>query len=641
MVGKERSLEARRRKGRQAKGGPASVDAPPAASPPWGRVPVLALAMAVGVALVASANALTRTGREGGESLFWLGLFAIVIPTMWRVSSAQASRSERLVLVILASLAMYGVKVIHDPFGFTFADELIHQHNADEILRTARLFGDNSLLPITPFYPGLEAVTAAVAALTGLSTFGAGLLVVGVARVILAVAIVLVVEGVFRSSRAGAVASLLYIAAPNYLYWSAQFSYESLALPIGLLVLAMVVKWRHASTSTTGWGWNLIGVSLVPAIAVTHHLTSYAMLALLGLLCIFSLLASRLLARRHGPERIESSLRPPWLVTGAMALVVLCWIGLAGHRTTRYISPVLTKAVEQTLQVASQEAPSRRLFNAEASATSDTYATGPLEKIVALGSVAVLVLWIPLAVLTVRRRLKRDALLAVMALCALAYLGTFPLRFVPAAWETAIRASDFLFVGVAGVLAGMGLHRRAVLRIKNGGAILVCGAATILMSGGVIGGWPPGLRLSAPYRIAASVSSVDPPGVALGRWSRENIGTDNRIAAEEADARTLLEYGDQEPIAGRSPDVRGMLHSRVIDPWMIDMLIDRRFSYVAVDHRRVSADSIAGQFFDRPGSASATLFHSLTIGKFDRQPGAQRIFDTGSIVLYDVRGLAR
>ncbi len=47
-------------------------------------------------------------------------------------------------------------------------DELLHYRTVDNILTTRHLFSPNSLLPVSPYYPGMETVTAVLVQLTGL-----------------------------------------------------------------------------------------------------------------------------------------------------------------------------------------------------------------------------------------------------------------------------------------------------------------------------------------------------------------------------------------------------------------------------------------------------------------------------------------
>ena len=198
----------------------------------WGWLPALSLTGAIGLLLVAVADTLSRSAAGQYELLFWAGLLLMIVPIAARLASSEPARRERIGLIILLGLGLYLAKVLHSPYGFTFSDELVHSYNGTRILETGRLFNANSILPVTPLYPGLETITAALASLSGLSIFGAGLVVVGIARLIAMLALFLFYEEVSGSSRLAGIAALLYATNANFLFWSAQFSYESLALPL-------------------------------------------------------------------------------------------------------------------------------------------------------------------------------------------------------------------------------------------------------------------------------------------------------------------------------------------------------------------------------------------------------------------------
>src|SRR5206468_2752793 len=136
----------------------------------------------------------------------------------------------------------YLVKVLHEPSAFTFADEFNQVYNTTAVLRTGHLFTSNPLLPVTPDYPGLASVVAALASVTHLTVFAAGVIVVGAARMVMILAIYLLFE-LTTSPRAAGLGVLAYAAAPNFLFFSAQFSYESLALPIGAVAVYVVSSW--------------------------------------------------------------------------------------------------------------------------------------------------------------------------------------------------------------------------------------------------------------------------------------------------------------------------------------------------------------------------------------------------------------
>ena len=145
----------------------------------WGRFPALSLIGAVGLILVALANALSRSGEGQYEILLWAGVLTLIVPVAVRLASAAPTRRERISLVLLSVLGLYLMKVLHSPQEFIFSDELVHLHNVNSILQNGTLFNSNSILSVTPLYPGLETITAAFASLSGLSAFSAGLMIIG------------------------------------------------------------------------------------------------------------------------------------------------------------------------------------------------------------------------------------------------------------------------------------------------------------------------------------------------------------------------------------------------------------------------------------------------------------------------------
>ena len=176
------------------------------------------------------------------QPLFWLGLLVIFLPIAARLASTTPRRGERIALVLVLGIALYLVKVLHDPFAFASADELVHQHNVLAIIQSQALFGHNPILPVTPLYPGLEGFTAALTSTGGMSTFTAGLIVIAIARVILMLALFLLYESVTGSGRIAGVATALYATNPHYLFFDASFSYESFALPLAVLAVYAVSR---------------------------------------------------------------------------------------------------------------------------------------------------------------------------------------------------------------------------------------------------------------------------------------------------------------------------------------------------------------------------------------------------------------
>ncbi|MEO8613013.1 MAG: hypothetical protein ABI690_34285 [Chloroflexota bacterium] len=96
-------------------------------------------------------------------------------------------------------------------------------------------------MTVSPLYPGLELATTALAHLSGLTVVEAGMVLLGVVRMMFMLVLYLFYEKVGRSEQVGAIAALLYLGNSNFLYFDSQFSYESLSLPLATAVLYIVL----------------------------------------------------------------------------------------------------------------------------------------------------------------------------------------------------------------------------------------------------------------------------------------------------------------------------------------------------------------------------------------------------------------
>jgi hypothetical protein len=242
-------------------------------SVPW--LTVVVLWSAAGIALLSVSYALARANVEldAARLLYWAALTAIAGPALVRMLSPSAGRSERVLLVALTTLFLYWIKVLHDPVGLFIPDEFYHLANAQRLADTGQLYGENLLLPVSPDYPGLTVITVALSKLSGLGLFPCALLLIGIVKVGLSVTLFLLFERLSGSARIGGVAALLYGAHSNYLYFTSQFSYESLSVPLLACVLLCVVGRRGAPPPPRAPG-AVLGCRLPSAQGVTHPQTA-------------------------------------------------------------------------------------------------------------------------------------------------------------------------------------------------------------------------------------------------------------------------------------------------------------------------------------------------------------------------------
>ncbi len=582
----------------------------------------IVLAAAVGLLLCAVANALARSTDGNPILLYWLGVLCIAAPVFYRLTSSEASTGERLALVCLLGLSLYAVKVIRDAPLFTFSDELVHAFNANQIGSHHHLFEQNSILRATPYYPGLEGASSALMRITGLSSYTAGVFVVGASRLALIGALFLLFLRVGGSARVAGLAAALYTCNFNFLFWGAQYSYESLALPL-LAVIMMALAEREAVKREAWRAWAAPIVVAMLAVVVTHHLTSYATIAVLLALS---------LAYRYLKQSWKAP--NPWPFAVFAAGLAAAWLLIVASATIGYLSPVLSGALDAVFNTISGEEAPRQLFQKGSSAVG---ATPFAARALALLAIAVLVVALPFGLRELWRRHRGKPFAWIFGLAAIGFFATLALRLAPEAWESGNRLSEFLFIGLAFVLAyaALELLRRFGSRPRLARAGLAAIASLVLI-GNAISGWPWDMQLARPLEVSAAGRTIVSPPLAMAEWAAHDVSK-GRFAAPTADANLLLVPGDKSVLTGPYPDVEDILEDPQLGGWQLPLLRRHKLRYVVTDLRPAASDGLRGYYFTTGSSDEGRLPEGVS-AKFNRVPGAARIYTNGPITVFDLKG---
>jgi len=596
----------------------------------WGRLPALSLLSAFALLLIAIANNRARAGADWSDVLFWAGLLLLFVPLATRLVAPVPERSERIGLVALLGMGLYLVKLLHSPLSFTFSDELQHWRTAGDILESGYLFAENPLLPVSPLYPGLENITVALADLSGLSVFAAGVIVLGAARLVGMLALFLFYEQVGRSARLAGIAALLYVANPNYLFFDAQFAYESLALPLTLMTLfAAARRWRASDGDAVGL--TLMILLGLAAVVITHHVTTYALVAFLaGWALIASIRSSERWAMPH-----------PRGLALLSVIAGLTWLVYAATLTARYLFPQLAGSLTQLIQLIAGEAVGRELFRSPAGQVSPLW-----ERVTGYTAVVLILIGLPFGLRQIWRRQRDNALALTLAAGALAYPVSLAMRLTERGAEASNRGAAFLFVAIAFVLATWLVEQPFSRRLGRKWLPVACAWATIIFLGGVTVGWPPPwARLPGPYRPAADSRSIEQQGLAAAEWARALLGPDNRLIADRTNRLLMGAYGEQRPVTGYADKVKisQVFLAAELGPAERQILRAGQVRYVVVDRRLSAGLPSAGVYFERGevfGDRHTAPVASAALAKFETLPGVHRLFDSGDIVIYDVGALA-
>ncbi|TME03322.1 MAG: hypothetical protein E6I80_19445 [Chloroflexi bacterium] len=630
---------------------------PKAAADRWGWLPALSLTSAVGVFLLALAYNGGRDAAQWADPLFWFGLLVLFLPIAGRLLSLRASRRERIALLVVLGMALYLAKYLQYPLYFTYHDEFAHWRTAYDIAASGHLFQRNPIIPISSFYPGLEIATSALSSLTGLSLFAAGNVVLGVGRLVLILAVYLFFEHIISSARVAGIATLLYMANPHFLLFDADFSYESLALPLAMFVLFAVVSrssepgGRHRGLTLAIW----LGLGTV---VITHHVTSYALVAYLLLWTVVSSFNKGLLftfrhkiadfhaslyPQRHGAmhqsrdQKDKDQAGPGWAALIGLALSI-AWLIYTGDLAVGYLSPFLSGAVHQLAEIFFSRGPIRPLFQDASGFVAPLW-----ERVMTYVSIGLILLGLPFGIFWIWKHKRSNALALTLGVVAFAYPVSQMFRLTKAGAESADRATAFLFLSLAFILA-IGITEFWLPRTLTWRrSALVMGAIAVIFLGQVIaGGGPMWFRMPGPYLVIADPRSIEPEGISAAQWSDLYLGGGHRIATDRINGLLMATYGNEWIVEGVNEVVPPVFTSLQFGPKDKALLQQQHIQYLIVDRRLSTGLPRIGVYFEITASGIKQYNKPIdpeALTKFDGMKNVSRLFDSGNITIYDVEAI--
>lgn len=596
----------------------------------WGQLALLSLTSSIGILVVALAYEAGRLAMQWSDPLFWLGIVVIFLPIASRLLFSQPMRRERIALLVILGMGLYLVKVLQYPLYFAYHDEFSHLRTAQDIAISGHLFNENPLLPISAFYPGLEIVTNAVSSLTGLSFFNTGIVIIGVARLVSILALYLFFEHLSKSAKIAGIGTLLYMANPQFLFFQAAFSYESLAVPLAIFVL-FTLALCNAGPTRNHKGLLLVTWLGIGAVVVTHHITSYVLMGLLFLWTIIDFLQKRRQTNLLGLG-----------ITALFSLVLsLFWLMYTGDIALGYLAPHFTSIVYQIQQILAGESPVRQLF------AQGTGFVMPLwERIATIVSLAFIMLLLPFGLFQLWLHYRNRAAALALGSSVLLYPIAQALRFTNAGAESGVRTTEFLFLGLAFVLTIGATEYWLPLGLNRRRSLLVMGVLTVILIGQICSSeTPTWARTPGPYLVVADQRSIEPEGITAAEWAYSYLGPNHRVGSDRINTLLMATYGYQWAYTSaddKTPSIERVSISPQFGPTEKALLLRDGVKYLVVDLRLSTGLPWVGYDFNEP--ASHTVWYTLPISlaaltKYDGVQNVNRLFDSGNIVIYDVGDL--
>jgi hypothetical protein len=591
----------------------------------WGWFPAISFIGAVCFIMMAVGINLARSNGPYHELIFWLGLLPFYSLVTWRLISLQPSRRERVSLVLLVGVGLYLVKLIHSPIYFTFYDELLHYRSAINIISSKQLFLENPLLPISPLYPGLENIAVALVNIGGLDLFSAGVLTILVARVVFVFVLFLFFERTSESHRLAGIATLIYAANPHFVFFDAQFSYESLAL-VFVVIVFLSIEYRFRHHKDRPLGASLLLIFGLCATMVTHHVTSYFLLICLILWAVVAYFF---------PYPGQS--RTVLFGTASLALVaILSWMMYVAIITVDYLVPVLSGALVDLFRVLVREEAGRQLFSSTGGNVLEIW-----ERVIVYGTALIILAGLLVGGLSVLREHRNRTTYLFLGLVGFFYPVTQLLRFSEKGPELASRIGPFMFFGIAFVIA-IGVTKifnssEPVTWQKRAG---ITAFIVIMFWGNFLVSFPRWALMPGPYMASADTRSVVANSIDAAIWARDHLGPDQRIAADRINGLLMNAYGQKYQVTGswESLNVPGIFLSAPFTNVERQTLCDGQVSYLVVDHRFTNSLPLLGFYFEaeeRAGYYQEPL-EAAVLEKFKDLDEFSLIYDDGAVLIYQV-----
>jgi hypothetical protein len=602
-------------------------------TPRWHRIATLrgaTVLCALGLAIQVNTYELFKPNSTAlVQILFLLGLLIAFVPCTAVLLRRSVSRNARVITALLLAETLFISRWLVHPLLPANYDELLHLTSLWQLVDGRHFFTPNALIPISPYYPVLELFTAGVHWVTGLSGLPSELLVVMGARGLLVVAFFLVVERVSHSDRVAGLAVALYMTNPQFYSFDAQFAYETLALALAMIALHYTLLAVDGSGVRSRFG--IAAACALALLAITHHVTSWAMLlALVSVAVWLGAVGKRSAAR-------------VFVVVACIDLVVVgVWSAFVGGRITGYIGPIADEAADSLKAILLRRAQPRAFFvQASGVRTADWE--------VALIVVSLLA-WVCLLLAATfsssgRRLLRENRALWLVVAGSAGYSLTLVSHVSASAAPFGNRAASFTFFFVATLIALWWISSGRLDRPRYGAISLVVLAA-VAVGGVLIGTSPDYQRVPGRYLVEADQRSIDSQAMAAADWAKAHLPQDTRIAADRDDSALMAAVGHLTPVTHRdgSVNVGPLYFAATIGPAQKAMIRRGQIRLLLVDSRWTTSPPYLGYYFEKPVQTAQT-FQRLTpeeLNKFADWSGARRIYHSGPISIYDLsafRGL--
>jgi hypothetical protein len=597
--------------------------------------PLLWLSATAGAVLLAVSYSMaaTRGADQGHYAVFWAGMLVFTVPTVAVAGSRRVSDRLRLGWLAAYALFTYLPKLLRNPGGPLYHDEIAHWRQTVGIATTGHLFEPNATIGIISRFPGLHIVVATISGSTGLSVWQSALLVLVLAHVLTVLGAAVLGESLFGSVRAGMVVALIYSLNSSFLYFDTQFAYESLAIPLFVWCLAALAKAHNTTERGERLGWTVTAAVIGGMTVTVHHLT--ALILVLVLVVVTAVTA--FMARRG---------RVPWhTVWDTLAVLVVtggiagAWIVLVAPQTISYLSPYLGGGLSQLFHLFAGSGGGRTLFSAS---TEPGY-----ERVFAFAAPVIIGLLALKVVVPQLRRAKREhwsAMRLGLGGFGLVYFPSVLFILIQSGAEGARRSWAFTYLGLAVLLAPAVLAIWDRVRWPDLGRTITSYVAAFalwatMLVGNVAAGLDESYRFPGPFIFGSDTRSLTPELLAAASWFDQHVGSGVRIVTDRYSGLGFVLDADSwtaSPSAG-FPAYDLFFSDKPPSAALVEELASSDYRYLIVDKRVATEIPAIGSYFEPDEPFAGASAHPIPAGNIDRYqttPWTTKVFESDHYVIY-------
>jgi hypothetical protein len=592
------------------------------------------LTTGLGICVDGIAVAMAPHNYSTGLWPFWSALaipFAVYVAVLLFGKPSGTLRQLTIALIGVYPAVIYRMS---SPLILGSFDEHLHELTLLDLLHGSRLFAPNSILPVSPDYPGMELFTGTVIRLTGLPVMVGMSLVVLLCRLVFVQILYNSALTVSPSHRVAALTVIFYAMSPQFFFFNSQYAYQTMALTLGLGGLLLLRRAQLDECANSGTLTIVAALALV-ATVITHHITSWFTLAFL---LAWTLVTPR---SRH---RI--------LVIGVMVMTAAAaaWTTPIIAKLLNYFDPVLLAALQQLTGLWGGKS-QRQLFNNPAGVGTPEWQRATLIFYALVWTSAAVVC----AMVLLRRAFRhRDGRMGLLGFLCLGYPLTLATHFLPTAANLGDRASTFFFLPLALSAAlvatrdtrlrpGDHYARRAVRREPRlvWAASLILLASLLYLGGVFLGGGPNWEYLPGPYLVSADFRGQDAYTIAAVRWAAIHLPPGSRVVADRIPADLLASEAQQWAVTTPSGNLEPALlyFSSTWGPYQNAVVRDLRINYIYVDQRLSESLPQEGYYISVGETPQPERLTAADLDKFSHVKGLTAVYHRGPVTIYDTAGL--